>query len=210
MTRAGGRYHTIADLGGARICVLGGTTGQQALGDLFKARKETYQPVVKDTLAQAEQAYRGGQCDALSEDLSVLAGVRARMHRAEDHIMLPGFIADEPLGLIVREDDARWIDAVRWTLNSLILAESLDVTAQTAEDQRRNSVNPAVRRLLGVDGEFGARLGLPADWSFRAVGQVGNYGEVFARNLQPLGLERGRNALWNGGQPGALYAPPLR
>jgi general L-amino acid transport system substrate-binding protein len=123
---------------------------------------------------------------------------------------LPGFIADEPLGLIVREDDERWADIVRWTLNALISAEDLSVKAQDSDDLRRNSNNPALRRLLGVDGEFGRRIGLSDDWSYRAIRQVGNYGEVFQRDLAGLGLERGRNALWNAEMPGQLYAPALR
>jgi general L-amino acid transport system substrate-binding protein len=177
---------------------------------MFKARNETYQPVLKDTLAEAEAAYRRRQCDALSDDGSILAGVLAQMPRREDQMILPGFIADEPLGLIVREDDERWTDIVRWTLNALVLAEDLSITAQNAEDLRRTSTNPAIRRLLGVEGEFGRRLGLNEDWSYRMIRQVGNYGEIFQRDLSGLGLERGRNALWDAAEPGQLYAPPMR
>jgi general L-amino acid transport system substrate-binding protein len=210
LVRRAGRIHTIADLGGARICVLGGAASQQALADAFKARALSYQPVLKDTLAEAASAYRNRACDALSDDASVLAGVLRQMSRPDDHVILPGFIADEPLGLIVREDDERWADIVRWTLNALILAEDLSVGSQNAEDLRRHSSNPAIRRLLGVDGEFGRRLGLSEDWSYRAIRQVGDYGEIFQRNLNGLGLVRGRNALWDSSQPGQLYAPPMR
>lgn len=210
LVRRAGRLHTIADLAGSRICVLGGAASQQALADVFKARAETYQPVLKDTLAQAVAAYRQGECDALSDDGSVLAGVLAQTPRRQDHVVLPGSIAEDPLGLIVREDDPRWADIVRWTMNVLILGEELAVTAENAEDLRRHSDNPAIRRLLGVEGEYGRRLGLSEDWSYRALRQVGDYGEIFQRNLADLGLERGRNALWNAPRPGQMYAPPMR
>ncbi|HVY35244.1 MAG TPA: amino acid ABC transporter substrate-binding protein [Caulobacteraceae bacterium] len=210
LARKAGRLHTIADLAGSRICVLGGAASQQALADVFKARGEPYQPVLKDTLAQAVAAYRRGDCDALSEDASVLAGVLGQMPHRGDQTILPGSIAEEPLGLIVREDDPHWADVVRWTLNALILGEALAITAQNADDLRRHSDNPAIRRLLGVDGEYGRRLGLSEDWSYRALRQVGDYGEIFQRNLADLGLERGRNALWNAPRPGQIYAPPMR
>jgi len=210
LTRRSGRLRTIADLAGARICLLGGAASEQAAADAFKARGQSYQPVLKDTLAEAVVAYRRGECDAVSEDVSVLTGLIPQLPRREDQTILPGFIADEPLGLIVREDDERWADIARWTLNALILAEDLSVTAQNAEDLRRNSTNPAIRRLLGVDGEFGRRLGLGADWSYRAIRQEGDYGEIFQRDLSGLGLERGRNALWDSPEPGQMYAPPMR
>jgi general L-amino acid transport system substrate-binding protein len=210
LVRRSGRFQSIADLAGARICVLSGSASTQALADIFKARGEPYEPVLKDTLSEAATAYRKHQCDALSEDASVLAGLAAQMPRRDEQAVLPGYIADEPLGLIVREDDERWSDIVRWTLNALILAEDLSLTTQNAETLRRTSSNPAIRRLLGVEGEFGRRLGLNEDWSYRAIRQVGDYGEIFQRNLSGLGLERGRNALWNASSPGQIYAPPMR
>lgn len=209
LVRGGGRFHTIADLAGARVCVLGGASSQQALADAFKARGAGYQPVLKDTLEEAVAAYRRGECDALSEDISVLAGLRQQMG-SDNHAILPGYIADEPLGLMVREDDQRWADIVRWTVNALVLAEDLQTGSQNAEALRRQSTNPAIRRLLGVEGEFGQRFGLGADWSYRAIRQTGNYGEIFQRNLADLGIERGRNALWDAADPGQLYSPPMR
>jgi general L-amino acid transport system substrate-binding protein len=210
LARRSGHLRTIADLGGARICLLGGAASQQAAADAFKARGQSYQPVLKDTLAEAVGAYRKGECDAISEDVSVLKGLIPQLPGREDQVILPGFIADEPLGLIVRADDRRWADIARWSLNALIQAEELSVTAQNAETLRRTSTNPAIRRLLGVDGEFGRRLGLGDDWSYRAIRQVGNYGEIFQRDLSGLGFERGRNGLWDGAEPGQLYAPPMR
>jgi general L-amino acid transport system substrate-binding protein len=209
MVRGASRMHTIGDLAGAKICVVGGQASQQGLADMFKARDEDYQPVVKDALADAVQAYRRGDCDALSDDISVLAGLRGDINLA-DQTLLPGYIADDPLGLIVREDDSRWADIVRWTLNALVLAEDLQVNSADAEALRRDSANPLIRRLLGVEGEFGQRLGLSADWSYRAIHQVGDYGEIYQRDLGALGLPRGRNALWDAASPGQLYAPPMR
>ncbi|HUO21622.1 MAG TPA: amino acid ABC transporter substrate-binding protein [Caulobacteraceae bacterium] len=209
MARGASRLHTIGDLAGARICVLGGAASQQGLADMFKARDEDYQAVVKDTLDEAVQAYRRGECDVLSDDVSVLAGLRDRVNTA-DQAILPGFIADEPLGLMVREDDSRWADIVRWTLNALVLAEDLGVTSANAEGLRRDTANPLIRRLLGAEGEYGQRMGLAADWSYRAIRQVGDYGEIYQRNLAGLNLPRGRNALWDAADPGQLYAPPMR
>ncbi len=210
LARRSGRLRTIADLAGSRICVLGGAASQQALADIFKARGETYQPVLRDTLTEAVTAYRKGNCDALSEDVSVLAGLAQQMPQRADQVILPGYIADEPLGLIVRDEDSRWEDIVRWTLNALILGEDLSVTSQNVEELRRTSANPAIRRLVGLDGEFGRRLGLRDEWSYRAIHQIGNYGEIYQRNLGGLGLERGRNALWDAVTPGQIYAPPMR
>ena len=209
LVRAKGRLRTIGDLDGARICVLGGASAQQALADASKARGGGYQVEPQDTMAQAVEAYRRHECDALSDDISVLAGIRAQLGSGA-HVILPGSIADDPLGLMVREDDERWADIVRWTFNALVLGEELQTGMQTVEPLRRDSNNPAIRRLLGVEGEFGQRLGLSPDWSYRALRQVGDYGEIYNRNLAGLGLERGRNALWDAAQPGQLYAPQMR
>jgi general L-amino acid transport system substrate-binding protein len=210
LVRKSGGARTIADLVGLRICVLGGSSAQQVLTEAFHVRGQAFQPVVKDTLGEALDAYRKRQCDALSDDVSVLTGARSRLNNASDQLILPGFIADEPLGLMVAEDDGRWAEIVRWTLNALVLAEDLKVGSANAEQLRKSSDNPAIRRLLGVDGEFGRRLGLADDWSFRAIRQGGDYGEIFERNLAPLGLERGRNALWDADRPGLIHAPPMR
>jgi general L-amino acid transport system substrate-binding protein len=209
LVRAKGRLRTIGDLDGARICVLGGAAAQQALADASKARGAGYQVAPQDTMAEATEAYRRHECDALSADISILAGIRARLG-PDAHLILPGAIADDPLGLMVREDDERWADIVRWTFNALVLGEELQAGTQTAEQLRRDSDNPAIRRLLGVEGEFGQRLGLSPDWSYRALREVGDYGEIYQRNLADLGLERGRNALWDSAKPGQLYAPQMR
>ena len=204
---------TIDDLNGQRICVQGGSAAQQGLAESFRARALSYQPIVKDDRAAALQAYQRRECDAVTDDLSVLAYDHAVLRNPERHVVLAETLADEPLGPVVRNGDDRWADVVRWTLNALILAEAGKLSSHTVEAERQDSVDPQARRLLGVDGEAGRRLGLAPDWAYRAIRQVGAYDEIFDRNLGPdtqLKLERGRNALWTADKPGQLYAPPLR
>jgi general L-amino acid transport system substrate-binding protein len=202
---------TMADLNGGRICVQGGSAAQQALAEVFRVRGFSYRPIVKDDRQQALAAYARGQCDAVADDLSVLAVDRASLRRPDASTILSDTLADDPLGLMVREGDDRWADVVRWTLNALVLAEADKLTSGNVEQARQDSVDPDVRRLLGLEGEAGRRLGLDNDWALRAIALVGAYGQIFDRNLgAPLKLERGRNALWTADRPGLLYAPPLR
>jgi general L-amino acid transport system substrate-binding protein len=204
---------TIADLNGQRICVEGGSTAQQGLAEGLRARGLSYQPIVKDDRDQALQAYQRHECDAITDDLSVLAYDRSALRDADQHVILGEVLQDEPLGLMVREGDDRWADVVRWIRNALVLAEAGKVSSHTADMARQDSVDPDVRRLLGVEGETGRRLGLADDWAFRAIRQVGAYDEIFDRNLgpaTPLKLDRGRNALWTADKPGLIYSPPLR
>ena len=204
---------TIADLNGLRICVQGGSPAQQALAEGLKARGLSYQPIVKDDRRQALEAYEKRECDAVTDDLSVLAYDHGALRDPDRHVILAETLADDPAGPMVREGDDRWANVVRWTLNALILAEAAKVDSRTVDQARTDSVNPELRRLLGLEGDTGRRLGLAPDWAYRAVRQVGSYGEVFDRNLgpgSPLKLERGRNALWTADKPGLLYSPPLR
>jgi general L-amino acid transport system substrate-binding protein len=204
---------TIADLNGSRICVQGGSTQQQILAESFRARGLSYQPVVKDDRQQTLRAFQHGECDAITDDLSVLAIDQAQLGNPDKHMVLAEVLADEPLGPAVRQGDDLWGDVVRWTLNALVLAEQAKLGQHEVEDARAHSLDPQVRRLLGAEGETGKRLGLADDWAYRAVRQVGNYGEIFDRNLgpnTPLKLDRGRNALWTADKPGQMYAPPLR
>jgi general L-amino acid transport system substrate-binding protein len=204
---------TIADLNGSRICVQGGSAQQQTLADSFRARGLTYQPVVKDDRQGALRAYQRGECDAVTDDLAILAIDLSQLGNRDRHVVLTEVLADEPMGPVVRQGDDRWADVVRWTLNALVLAEQAKLGMHEVEDARAHAVDPQVRRLLGDEGEAGKHLGLPDDWAYRAVRQVGNYGEIFDRNLgqdTPLKLERGRNALWTADKPGQIYAPPLR
>jgi general L-amino acid transport system substrate-binding protein len=204
---------TVAGLNGARICVQGGSAQQQVLAETFRARGLSYRPIVKEDRQRALQAYQRGECDALTDDLSILAIDRAAMSDPDHHAVLAEVIADEPLGLVVREDDARWTDIVRWTLNALVLAEEARLTSREIERAKTDSVDGPTRRLLGADGDTGRRLGLNADWAYRTIRQVGSYDEIFDRNLglhTPLKLDRGRNAPWGADKPGLLWAPPLR
>jgi len=200
------------DMAGRRICVEAGAQ-QSTMADFFRARSLSYTPVPAETAAAARQAFERNDCDVLAGDISTLAGARAVLARPGAYSLLPDRAAEAPLGPVVREGDDGWAAVVRWTLNSLILAEEMGITAQSAPQARRESNDPQVRRLLGVEGAYGRLLGLPIDWAYRAINQVGSYGEIFDRHLgpdTPLGLERGRSALWNAPEPGLLYAPPMR
>jgi len=204
---------TIANLNGQRICVQGGSPAQQVLAEGLKARGLSYQPIVKEDRQQALEAYQKRECDAVTDDLSVLAFDLASLRDADRHVILAETLADDPVGPMVREGDDRWANVVRWTLNALVLAEAAKVDSRTVDQARKDSVDPQLRRLLGLEGDTGRRLGLADDWAYKAIRQVGSYGEIFDRNLgpgTPLKLERGRNALWTAEKPGQIYAPPLR
>lgn len=201
------------ELSGAKICVQSGSTSELNVADWFKARELNYTLAAYPTEAKARGAYQAEQCDVITSDISTLASARSLLSNPQAHVILSDVISKEPLGPVVRQGDAGWTDVVRWTLNALILAEELHVTARNAADQRKQSTDPQVRRLLGAEGGFGRMLGLSDDWAFDAIRAVGNYGEVFDRNLGPgsaLRLERGQNALWNAERPGLIYAPPMR
>ena len=158
---------------------------------------------------EVTRAFFAGPCDVYTTDRSGLASTRSTLgDRANDYVILPETISKEPLGPMVRQGDWRWFKIVEWTRHALVAAEELGVTAANAEEMRRTSQNPEVQRLLGATGEFGRALGLDDAWAFNAVRAVGNYGEIYARNIAPLGVERGLNRLWSDG--GLLFAPPFR
>jgi len=198
------------ELSGASICVQTGTTTELNLADYFRSNKIEYNPVVFEKLSEALAAYNAGRCDAFTTDVSQLYSIRLTLGNANDHIVLPEIISKEPLGPVVRQGDPQWANIVRWTLFAMINAEELGVT-QGNVDQMKASKNPSVRRLLGVEGEYGAAVGLGNDWAYQIIKLVGNYGESFDRNVgagSPLGIARGQNALWRDG--GLQYAPPIR
>ncbi|ATQ42818.1 amino acid ABC transporter substrate-binding protein [Caulobacter mirabilis] len=202
-----------AELSGAKVCVLSGSTTEANLRDWFKARSINWTPVQAKTEAALRQAYQREDCDVLSADVSALASARATLTDPAAHVLLPDVISKEPLGPAVRQGDPGWTDVVRWTLNALILAEELGVTAKDADRMAEESTNPEVRRLLGSDTGYGGMLGLDDRWALRAIKAVGNYGELFERDLgadSALKLERGMNAPWNAAKPGLMYAPPIR
>ncbi len=202
-----------AQLNGARICVQTGTTTELNVADFFRAHGISYKAVVVDSEDQARENYAREACDAYTGDISELASVRTVLDRPAEHMILPEVISKEPLGPALREGDSQWEDVIRWTLFSLILAEELGVTSKNVDQMRASSTNPEVRRLLGVEGGYGAMLGLSDDWAYKMIKSVGNYGEIFDRNIgknSPLKLERGLNALWTATPPGLMYAPPMR
>ena len=199
------------DLNGATVCVQPGTVNEQNLSDYFAANKLSYRSVVIESLPELEAAFYAGRCDVYLSDASTLAASRAaRASNPADFVILPERINKSPLSPVVRADDVVFFEIARWTLNVLINAEELGVTSKNVAAERA-SANPDVKRLLGVTPGIGKAFGLPEDWAARVIGQVGNYGEIFARNLgpaTPLALERGQNALARDG--GLLYAPPIQ
>jgi general L-amino acid transport system substrate-binding protein len=202
-----------SDLNGARICVQAGSTSQDNLADWFRSRGLEYTPVVADSENQARELYAREACDAFTADVSALAAARTTLASPRDHVILPNVISKEALGPVVREGDQTWTEIIRWTLDALILAEELGVTQANVAELARSSADPRVRRLLGVQGEFGASLGLRETWARDAIAAEGNYGEIFARNLgpeSPLDLARGLNAQWNARPAGLMYALPIR
>ena len=199
------------ELDGASVCIQTGTTTELNLADFFRANEMSFTSVVVQTADEARQAYEARRCDVYTTDASGLAAQRSTMANPDEHIILPEIISKEPLGPLVRHGDNNWGDIVRWTLNALIIAEELGITSGNAVSEKSASTNPEVRRLLGAEGDTGQQLGLDVDWAYNAIKSVGNYGEIFERNIgvtTPLALERGLNALWTNG--GILYAPPMR
>jgi general L-amino acid transport system substrate-binding protein len=197
-------------LDGASVCVQQGTTTELNLADYFRANNMKLEAVVFATDDEATKAYDTGRCDAYTTDASGLYSERLKMSNPDDHIVLPEIISKEPLGPSVRKDDPQWFEIVQWTHYALLSAEELGVT-QANVDQKLKSDNPAIRRLLGAEGSFGEGLGLTNDWAYRIIKAVGNYGEIFERNVgqgSPIKISRGLNALWNKG--GLQYAPPIR
>jgi general L-amino acid transport system substrate-binding protein len=198
------------ELDGAAVCILAGTTTELNLADYFRTHAMAYQPVVFDTGDQTVKGFEAGRCDVLTSDQSQLYGLRVKLARPEDAVVLPDVISKEPLGPVVRQGDDAWFNIVRWTLFAMINAEELGVTSANVEEMKSSS-NPEIRRLLGLEGSSGKGLGLAEDWAYQVVRQVGNYGESFERNVgggSPLKIERGLNALWRDG--GLQYAPPIR
>jgi general L-amino acid transport system substrate-binding protein len=204
---------TAAELNGARVCVQRGSTTELNVADWFRARSLEYTPVVAANEEAARAAYAREDCDALSADISALAAARTTMSNPEQHAILPDVISKEPLGPAVKRGDEAWTSIVRWTLNALILAEELGVTSDNADEMAEESPSPAVRRLLGVEGDVGPMLGLRKDWAKAAIKAEGNYGEIFSRNVgtdSSLDLARGLNAQWNARPAGLIYALPIR
>jgi len=204
------KVNSALELNDAPICVQVGTTNELSLADYFRANKMRLKSTPFQTLDDVLKAYETGRCDAFTTDVSALYSARLKLARAEDHVILPEIISKEPLGPFVRRGDDQWFDIVRWVHFAMLNAEELNVTKVNVDNQTK-SENPEIKRLLGTEGKFGEQLGLTKEWVYRIVKQVGNYGEVFERNVgqgSPLKIARGLNALWTKG--GIQYAPPIR
>ncbi len=198
------------ELGGATVCVLPGTTTEMNVADYFRAMKMDWKPVVIEQTAELNKAFFAGRCDCLTSDASQLAAHRAVAPNPADYIILPEIISKEPLAPVVRHGDDQWYDIVNWTVMALLEAEELGITSQNV-DEMLKSTDPQIQRFLGVTPGMGKALGLDENWAYNIIKQVGNYGEIFERNVgvnTKLGLERGQNALWT--QGGLMYAAPFR
>ena len=199
------------ELDGASVCVQTGTTTERNLADYFRKHNMKYEPVVFENANEAIAAFQAGRCDVFTTDRSGLYAERTRFDNPDEWVILPEVISKEPLGPVVRHGDNEWGDIVRWVFYATIEAEEYGVTSENVDDMRANSTDPTIRRLLGVEDKFGEYLGLPQDWAYQVIKQVGNYGEIFERNLgtnTPLKIERGINDLWTRG--GLQYAMPFR
>ncbi len=197
-------------LSGAAVCIEAGTTTELNAADFFSSNGLEYNPVTFTGQDEVIKAYEDGRCDVLTSDSSQLAGNITEFAVPEDHMLLPDIISKEPLASVVRQGDDTWFEINRWVFFALLEAEEQGVT-QANVDEMLGSDNPTIRRLLGVEGDFGTPLGLTKDWAYQAIKGTGNYGEMFERNVgqgSPLKLARGLNALWTDG--GLQYAPPIR
>jgi general L-amino acid transport system substrate-binding protein len=195
----------------AEICVQSGTTTEKNLTDYFKSINVKMKPVVFESFEASVKAFFSGRCQAYTTDASGLASIRNKeAANPDDYVILPELISKEPLGPMVRRGDDEWFTIVKWTIYALLEGEEYGLT-QANVDQMKTSQDPPVQRILGTSEDMGKLLGLDKEWAYRAIKSVGNYGEIFERNVGPqsaLKLPRGLNNLWNKG--GLQYAPPIR
>jgi general L-amino acid transport system substrate-binding protein len=200
------------ELDGASVCIQTGTTTELNLADYFRSNNMSYEPVPIETNEEGRTNYLAGRCDVYTTDASGLASTRAVFDDPENHIVLPEIISKEPLGPAVRHGDDDWADTTRWVMRALIAAEEIGITqGNVAEKAAGATGNPDVDRLLGTEGNYGEMIGLDNAWAARAIAAVGNYGEIFDRNIGPntaIAIERGLNAQWRDG--GLMYAAPIR
>jgi general L-amino acid transport system substrate-binding protein len=210
MLRRDAGVEVALELGGKTVCTQTGTTTELNLSDYFRAHGMDLKVLALGTAEETLQAYNERRCEVLTSDVSQLYAERLKLTVPDSHIILPDVISKEPLGPVVRQGDDSWLNLVKWTLYALINAEEAGVKSTSIDDAAKSS-NPDIRRLLGRDGNFGEQVGLTNDWAARAVRSVGNYGEIYERNVgaqSKLSIPRGLNALWTSG--GIQYAPPIR
>jgi general L-amino acid transport system substrate-binding protein len=199
------------ELEGASICTQTGTTTELNVADYFRTNGMKYEVVAFSNLDEVIQAYEAGRCEVFTTDASGLYSNRTKLTNPEEHIVLPEIISKEPLGPLVRQGDDQWFKVVRWSMSALVDAEELGVTSKNVDEQIKSSQNPEVKRFLGIEGEFGPSIGLDKSWAAHIVKHVGNYGELFEKNLgqsSPLKIERGLNSLWTKG--GLQFGFPIR
>jgi len=198
------------ELEGSKVCIQNGTTSEPNAIDFFETNHINYEIVHGEKVADVVSDYLDGKCDALTTDESQLFALRSQFPKPGDHMILPDVISKEPLGPVVRQDDMQWFNIVKWVNFALLDAEEMGVGSKTIDDALK-SQKPSVKRLVGAEGDFGKPLGLSNAWAVNAIRAVGNYGEVFDRNVgahSKLGIPRGLNELWDNG--GIQYAPPVR
>ena len=203
-------FQSALELDGSQVCVQAGTTTEPNFVDFFEANHMKYATVHEASADDMIAAYDAGQCNVLTTDASGLFAMRLKLAKPTDNMILPDIISKEPLGPAVRQDDMQWFNIVKWVNFAMINAEELGVSSKTIDDALK-SQKPSVKRLMGTEGDFGKPFGLTQDWAVRIVKGVGNYAEVFDRNVgagSKLGIPRGLNELWNNG--GIQYAPPIR
>ena len=200
---------SVKDLNGATICVQPGTSTELAISDYFRKNSLKFTPILIQDLSEIENTFLNGRCDAYSTDMSGLASFRFQQGpKANDFMLLPEVISKEPLGIMVRKGDDKFFDVARWTFFALLQAEESGVTSKNVEDMAKSTTDPDTRRLLGLEGDLGKALGLDNRFVVNVVKGVGNYGEIWERDITPLGIPRGLNNLWTKG--GLQYPPPIR
>jgi len=210
MVRRARNVTSALDLDGSKVCVQSGTTTELNLADYFNANGMKYEAVVSGSADEVLKAYDSGKCDVFTSDSSALYAERLKLAQPGDHIILADIISKEPLAPAVRQGDPQWLNIVKWVHFAMVNAEELGVSGSTLE-QALGSKKPDVKRLVGTEGNYGEQIGLTKDWAVRVIRLVGNYGEVYDRNVgvkTQLGIPRGINQLWSAG--GIMYAPPIR
>lgn len=210
MVRKNSNIKKLEDLKNKSICTQTGTTNEQNLSDQMRQKGITYKPLVFEDVNTTYATYEQGRCEAITSDRSQLVSRRSTFSKPDEHVVLDVVLSKEPLTPAVANGDSKWFDVVKWTVYGLINAEELGVNSQNVS-QLTNSSNPEIKRLLGTEGDLGKGAGLSNDFVARIIKHVGNYGEIYERNLgknSELKLDRGLNKLWN--QGGILYAPPFR
>jgi general L-amino acid transport system substrate-binding protein len=207
MVKASAKITSVKQLDGATVCVEPGTSTELAINDYFRINKLKFTPVLIADLNEVHAAFLSGRCDTYSTDGSQLASFRAQQGKPDDFVLLPEIISKEPLGVMVRKGDDKWFDLARWEHFAVLTAEESGITSKNI-DTFMDSANPNIRRLLGLEGDMGKALGVDNKWAYNDIKQLGNYGELYERNIAPLAIPRGLNKLWNDG--GLQYPPPIR